>query len=332
VISSGTPWTIVGQGLAGTCLAWEFWKRGVPFQLIDRGHGGSSRVAAGLINPITGKNFEPSSRIAEFLPPALDFYAAVETQIHAKVWHPLPVLRLADTEKEWAKMISKCALPEVIPWLANGGTPKQADGWVGAIELCGGGRLDTRRFLDGSRDFFASRGRFGYGEVPDDASRTIRCEGAAGLIAGKLGPHRCAKGEILTIRAADWDETHIRIGAGGWLVPIGDGCFRAGSTYDWDHLDEIPTDAGKLRVIEILHRLGGNSPFEIIDHEAGIRPIIRRSEALVGPIDDDTWIFNGLGSKGSLYAPRMARHLADWIVEGIEPEEWMDIRNHTRNP
>ena len=319
-------WTIVGQGLAGTCLAWEFRKRGVPFKLIDRGHGGSSRVAAGLINPITGKNFEPSSRIAEFLPTALEFYADVEKQIDAKVWHPLPVLRLADTEKEWAKMISKCTLPEVIPWLADGGAPKQADGWVGAIEVSGGGRLDTRRFLDGSREFFNVHGHFGFGEVANDARRTIRCEGAAGLIAGKLGAHRCAKGEILTVHAADWDESKIRIGAGGWLVPIGNGCFKAGATYDWDHLDESPTDAGKLRVIQILQRLGGPGPFEVISHEAGIRPIIRRSEPLIGPTGDDTWVFNGLGSKGSLYAPRMARHLADWIVEGAEPEEWMDVR------
>lgn len=320
-------WTIVGQGLAGTCLAWEFWKRGVAFKLIDRGHGGSSRVAAGLINPITGKNFEPSSRIADFLPPALDFYAEVEKQIHAKVWHPLPVLRLAETEKEWAKMISKCTLPEVIPWLADGGAPKQADGWVGAIELRGGGRLDTRTFLDRSRDFFTAHGQFEFGEVEDDATRTIRCEGAAGLIAGKLGPHRCAKGEILTVRAKDWESSHIRIGGGGWLVPIGEGCFKAGSTYEWDQLDEIPTEAGKSRVIQILQRLGGNSSFEIIAHEAGIRPIIRRSEALIGPVNEDNWMFNGLGSKGSLYAPGMAEYLARWMLEGTEPDPSMDFRH-----
>ena len=38
-------WIIAGQGLAGTCLAWALWKRGVPFLLMDRGIGGSSRVA-----------------------------------------------------------------------------------------------------------------------------------------------------------------------------------------------------------------------------------------------------------------------------------------------
>jgi glycine/D-amino acid oxidase-like deaminating enzyme len=321
------PWTIVGQGLAGTCLAWEFLKRGEPFRMIDRGQGGSSRVAAGLINPITGKNFQLSSRIAEFLPTALEAYHELEARLGIQIWHPLPVLRLAADEKEWAKIVSKLSLPEVQPWLAKTDAPPPS-GWIGAIEIIGGGRLDTRAFLDASRDFFTSLGIFQWGDVPSEAPRTIRCEGAAGLITGRLGPHRCAKGEILTVHAPGWPHSHIRVGGGGWLVPIGSDRFKAGATYEWDQLDEQPTDAGKSRVRRILQQLGGDEPFEIIDHQAGIRPIMRRSEALIGPLDSakDQWMFNGLGSKGSLYAPGMARHLAAWLLDGIEPEPSMDFR------
>ena len=55
---------------------------------------------------------------------------------------------------------------------------------------------------------------------------------------------------------------------------------------------------------------------------------MRRSEALIGPLtpDLDRWMFNGLGSKGSLYAPGMAARLATWILDGIEPEASMDFR------
>jgi glycine oxidase len=109
-------WTIVGQGLAGTCLAWNFWKRGAPFAIIDRENGGSSRVAAGLVNPVTGKNFEPSYRIGDFLPEALEFYAGIEKIIGKTIWHPLPVMRLANSEKEWSKIVSKATLPEVARW------------------------------------------------------------------------------------------------------------------------------------------------------------------------------------------------------------------------
>lgn len=318
-------WEIVGQGLAGTCLAWALWQRGEKFTLIDRGAGGSSRVAAGMVNPITGKNFEPSWRIAEFLPEALAFYGEVEKIIGLQVWYPFPVLRLASAEKEWRKIASKLELAEVTPWII-GEVPAPA-GWVGAVEVSGGGRLDTRAFLDGSRVFFETLGCFRVDDISDrDFQRNqIRCEGAAGLCAGRYGPHRCAKGEILTLRASGWDESRIRVGTGGWLVPQGGGVFRVGSTYEWNELDELPTANGRLRVEEIASRLGGEA-FEVIGHDAGIRPILRRSQPLIGPMIGGGWMFNALGSKGSLYAPGMSRRLAEWLIDGTEPEPEVDIR------
>ena len=322
-----TRLTIVGQGLAGTCLAWEFWNRGAAFSLVDSEQGGSSRVAAGLVNPVTGKNFEPSSRIGEFLPEALGFYHEVEKQLGKTLWHALPVLRLADTDKEWDKMVSKSTRPEVARWLANAGAPVTVAGWVGALEVTGGGRLDTRTFLDESREFFRRLGFYQKMDVPadDSAGNRIWCEGAVGLIRGRFGPHRCAKGEILTLRAVGWDETRIRVGAGGWLVPLGNGRFKAGSTYEWNDLNNTPSTAGRARVEAIARRLSG-ADFEVIAHEAGVRPILRRSESLIGPIGHGDWMFNALGSKGSLYAPGMARRLARWLTEGIEPEPEVDFR------
>lgn len=296
-------------------------ERGAAFRLTDRGTGGSTRIAAGMINPITGKNFEPSWRIAEFLPEALDFYAVVEARIGRQLWYPLPVLRLAGSDREWRKIASKLDAPDVAPWVV--GEVAAPDGWVGAVEVRGGGRLDTKAFLDGSREFFETLGGYENGDAQPGG---IRCDGAAGLLGGDYGLHRCAKGEILTVRAMGWDEAHIRIGAGGWLVPQGGGIFRAGSTYEWNQLDETPTAAGRARVVEIVQRLGGSADFEIIGHDAGIRPILRRSQPLIGPLDGGGWMFNALGSKGSLYAPGMARRLADWLLDGKEPEPELDYR------
>jgi glycine/D-amino acid oxidase-like deaminating enzyme len=305
----GTP-LFIGQGLAGICLAWELLRRGVPFHIADRGKGGSTRVAAGLINPITGKNFEPSWRITDFYPRAIAFYRSLEEKFGLTLWHPLPVLRLASSEKEWAKISAKLDLTEVRPWVGTArAIPKS---FLGGVELVGGGWLDTQKFLQLSADHFRELGL-----SVETGNPRIRCEGAAGLIGGSMGAHRSAKGEILTVRA-DWPETHIRIGAGGWLVPIGGGCFRVGSTYDWDNLDEQATPAGCERITIIAAKLGG-ADFEVIAHVAGIRPILRRSQPLVGKDESGDWVFNGLGSKGTLYAPGMAAMLADWILDGVRP-------------
>ena len=131
------------------------------------------------------------------------------------------------------------------------------------------------------------------------------------------------------MRAADWDGSRIRIGAGGWLVPLGGGVFKVGSTYEWEELDDIPTAKGRARIEEIACRLGGVD-FEVIGHDAGVRPILRRSQPLIGPLEGGGWMFNGLGSKGSLYAPGMARRLACWLVDGTEPEPELDFRKFLR--
>lgn len=46
---------IIGQGIAGSCLAWELKRRGADFTIADRPIAETaSRVAAGLVNPLTG--------------------------------------------------------------------------------------------------------------------------------------------------------------------------------------------------------------------------------------------------------------------------------------
>ena len=326
VSDSGVDWTIVGQGLAGTCLAWELWERGVDFQIIDRECGiAASRVAAGLVNPVTGKNFEPSPMIGEFLPEALDLYRRVEELLGVVLWHPMPIMRLAGNDDEWAKMQVKAARADVEVWV--GRELAKQDGWAGGFEIRGGGRFDVKMFVDRSREFFEAEGIYRQAEAAfhRDVKARVWCDGAAGLVSGMHGEARCAKGEILTVRAADWDESFIRVGAGGWLVPVGTGCFKLGSTYEWERLDMEPSEAGMERLRRIAMKLGG-ADFEIVAHEAGVRPILRRSEPLIGPMEAGGWMFNGLGSKGSLYAPGMARRLALWMLDGVEPEEHFDIR------
>ncbi len=193
MISDQKTWLIVGQGLAGSCLAWEFWRRGIPFRIVDQGGGGSTRVAAGMINPITGKNFEPSWRIDEFHSQAISFYLKLEEMLDVKLWHPLPVLRLASSENEWHKIGVKIESPEVAKWISNQSvTPPP--GFHAAVELRGGGWLDTLAFVDATRGFFSKYGN--HSSSSHDSSvphpSRILCEGAAGLMDGQLGPHRCA--------------------------------------------------------------------------------------------------------------------------------------------
>src|SRR6188768_1512417 len=92
---------IVGQGLAGTALAWALLRRGRRVLVIDReGGGSSSRVAAGLITPVTGKRLAKSWRWDELYPAAVAFYRAIEAETRSAFFHQRPALRLFANEAE----------------------------------------------------------------------------------------------------------------------------------------------------------------------------------------------------------------------------------------
>ena len=305
------------MGLAGCCLAWQLSFQGRDFTWRDDDRAGaSSRIAAGMINPVTGKNFNPSWRLAEFLPEAEAFFTKVGGIVGKRLWFPYPVWRMAG-EKEWPKIREKIGAPETEPWVS--GVVDEVSGWRGAVILKGGARVATGDFCGATRERFSAN----EGEKPA-GSVDVLCEGAAGLIAGRLDHHRCAKGEILTLLAPDWRGDRIVIGGGGWLVPTGGGTFKAGSTYVWDRLDGEPTAEGRVAVERIARLLGGED-FVVIGHDAGIRPIVRRSQPVIGELPDGRLIFNGLGSKGSLYAPGVAGRLVEWLTKGGELDPELDM-------
>ena len=74
-------------------------------------------------------------------------------------------------------------------------------------------------------------------------------------------------------------------------------------------------------------RSGKDVPMEVIDHEAGIRPIIRNSRPVVGfhPEIPQVGFFNGLGSKGSLMAPAVAEHFAAYLCGESELDEELGL-------
>ena len=66
---------IVGHGLAGATLAWQLQKLGQTIAVVDReAPNTASRVAAGLISPISGKRNAASYRFDEFWKEAKEFY------------------------------------------------------------------------------------------------------------------------------------------------------------------------------------------------------------------------------------------------------------------
>ncbi|MGE9268760.1 MAG: NAD(P)/FAD-dependent oxidoreductase [Verrucomicrobiales bacterium] len=299
--------TVTGFGLAGAWVALALRERGVAVRVVDAG-GGSTEVAAGLVNPLAGRNFEPSRDWDAFWPEALAGYRDLEKASGRRLFYELPILRKWLDAKDRRKFEKKRDL--LTPWLAEVGEE--------GVVWRGGGWLDTRAFLAAAREVLGEEPFRVGGERP---GLRVFCTGARGLLAGEYaaGGHRCAKGEILTLRVPGLREDRI-LNGGGWVIPTGDGLFRAGATYAWDGLESGPTREGREKVEKMARFLIGERDFEIVAHVAGVRPIIHRSEPVIWR-DEAGWHLNGLGSKGVIYAPGTARRLVERLVsEGILDE------------
>jgi len=126
-----------------------------------------------------------------------------------------------------------------------------------------------------------------------------------------------SKGEILDLEVNGLELSTRTIHRGVWLVAEEGGRFRAGSTYTWHDTTSTPTEKGREEVEARLRRFL-RSPFVVTGQRAGVRPNIHGFLPVIGshPAEPGLAMFNGLGSKGSLLAPKMAGLLADHLLSG----------------
>lgn len=335
---------IVGQGLAGSAMAMALIDHGVSVMVIDKEKPNSaSRVAAGLVTTLAGKGMNPSWRQGEYLPVALEYYRKLERLSGKKLFHEMELLKIFDDAKQEAKFQRK--KEQVAAWHGEAEEGDLVD-WVAA---CGGflmqqgGYLKANTYLEVVQEqlgeCYARRGfDAGLLEFSDDgisyeeisAKAVILCLGVDGLVGEDSRfhflDHRSAKGEMLLVKIAGKPEDKI-ISKNGWLVPMGDSLYKVGATYEWRDMEGVTTAEGRAEVEAKLRGILGNDDFEVIAHTAGVRPIVRKSQPMVGahPCFPRVKLFNGLGSRGVITAPSVAKHFAEHLVEGKALDSELDV-------
>lgn len=358
---------ILGGGLAGCVLARELARDGRESVIVDRNEPvTSSKIAAGLLTPVTGQRLTMAWGWSGFRTIARDFYREIEQAEGISLFSEIEMARLFATERErnWfeAKRRDNPAYAEVL------GLPSAWDevrrDWAGGVfateplggfVMRGGGRLDCARLVNSTRDTWRRRGDWIDGHVSDHelrfdaegvivekwdlaARKVVLCRGAAEALHpdGQWFPRselRPSKGEILEVRIPGWTDGRI-VHKGMWLAPDGsraggDATGRAGATYDWNGVDQRPTPSARA---EILRGLSGfvGAPVEVTGHRAAIRPTPRAYRPLVAihPTQPRLAVFNGLGSRGALQAPLLAKHLREALFRGrdtppdFKPAAW----------
>ena len=318
----------------------------------------ASRVAAGLVTTLAGRSMNPGMVQKEALSCAYGWYQALEKRWGEKILHQLPILRLYENSTQREKLAKKQGrVAEWLADLNASLDPVMWHAEHGGFMMRQTGRLDTPLYLELVREELEKEQAYRVAEFREDelvvvethcqwrdveARSVILCQGAFGLGRGlgrclevssgqKKGqgevhssvpslfadiPHRSAKGDILTIHAPSLDESQI-LNRNGWMIPLGEGLWRCGATYLWDNLDEKLRDSGRRAVEEKIQALT-SADYTIVDHQVGVRPIIRQSQPVIATHQQHHRVhfFNGLGSKGVMYAPLVAQHFAEVLEKG----------------
>ena len=321
---------IHGLGLAGAALAWEAHAAGLEIVIVDDADtAAASRVAAGLVTPVTGRKLKPQPGFAELAETALRHYRQAGSLTGAQCYFERPALRLLTQDKERAA------------WSGIGAEDSELiEEWSGALPagirsnglpvlMPAAGRLAIAEFVATTRDYFAARGALVAGTV-DDTSVTPRGDAVDIRQVGTVARHavfcrgyrdaanpffpelrwRAAKGQILELDCPGFDRGWTVHGAGIWLTADRDERVLAGATYEWDSLDATVTRAALAQLSDAVRDLLG-CPFTVVGQRAAVRPIVEGRKPVIGHSrkSDRVWICNGLGSKGALFAPTVAASL-----------------------
>jgi len=334
---------VVGQGIAGTVLAHALQRKGAQVTMADTDLlGKSSAVAAGIINPITGKRFVKSWRLEDFFPVAKAIYQTMEAELEVKIWEERPILRVLKDAEEANNWSARCTLPEYEGYLTEA---KNAGSWSGLLRpgfLFGSiekaARVNFTNLLSTFRAKAQAAGQLLEKEVKyDDTEKLLKeydkvvyCEGhkAENNPFFPALPWQMAKGESLVIRFEDPNASKVTetLKKSTLVTPLGDGLFWAGGSFQWHYPDLEPSKREKENIVMGL-KAAFSAPFEVVSHSAGVRPAVKDRRPFLGEsiVLANVFMFNGLGSKGALLAPYWAEHLSEHLLNEapINNEVWV---------
>lgn len=339
-MSNRRKFLVVGAGLSGVSVSIHLLERDVDVTLVDNGKNASSLIAAGIMNPLVFRRMTKGWRVDDFIPYCIDYYSSIEVDSGASFFQNLPIRRLFSTEHERELWVKKQDRDDFKNYM----TPLEEtdDNYSRSLNPFGSGRIKNAfavhptAFLPATHELIIQKGGsliregFDYTELKDTEYKGVHyddiifCEGY--LISNNpwfsFLPVNPTKGEVLTVHSETLPEDES-LNRKCFNLPLGDKKFKIGSTIDWNNTSLEPTEEGKAEILQKLSYII-EEEVEIVKHQAGVRPGPHDRRPYIGTHPDhrNYHVFNGLGSKGYLLCPLLAKEFVEWMIDGkeLDPE------------
>jgi glycine/D-amino acid oxidase-like deaminating enzyme len=341
---------IIGQGLAGTHLAHQLMQAGQRVLVADFfEESSSSRIAAGLINPVTGKRIVKSWLIDTLLPAAVATYIDLEMLLNTHFLHQRTIFSVfseAESQNTWLARTAQLGYEPYIgeaqdaaeyePYLKNS---------IGVGAIIGAYQVNVPSLLAKFRVFLKEKsalyeGIFRYEDLlltenhviwkENSFKKVIFCEGIAAKNNSFFNylPFQGDKGELMLVKIPNFKAENVLKHHQLTIVPIENDLFWVGATFGGNSTHHLPTENGRVALSKSLSE-AIDLPFEMVAHRAATRPTMvgdRRPFVGLHPKHAQLGIFNGLGSKGTSLAPFLARHFTQYLLANAPLMTDLDVK------
>jgi glycine/D-amino acid oxidase-like deaminating enzyme len=338
---------LIGGGIAGISLGYRLKKAGKKIRIIDLPDSNqSSRVAAGLYNPVTGRKMVKTWKADQLFADIKPFYQELELLTGKKFLIDQSIYRpflSIEEQNEWMGHSADPGFSDFLEQIYSSSQSKYLFDSYGGVMLKNSGWLQIPSFLEAMNSYFegelihekfdeelliSNSGAWEYKDL--ETAALVYCNGLGAMDSKFFGylPFAPVKGEILEVQQA-FDPDYI-VNRGVFRVGLGNNIFRVGSTYTKHDLEEGPTESAKDEILDRLKDLV-NSPVEkILSHKTGIRPATRDRKPFLGkhPHVPSVYIFNGFGAKGVSLVPYFSKLMTEFLLINSPMEKEVDIARY----
>ncbi|QDO92766.1 FAD-binding oxidoreductase [Formosa sediminum] len=333
---------IVGCGLAGISFIEEIKRNNGSVLVFDNHSQNSSTVAGGVYNPVVLKRFTSVWKAKEQLAIALPFYQTLEDKLGVKLDYKTSVYRRflsSEEQNDWFAASDKPNVGEFISTKLIKNTTAAIDAKFGYGEVFDSGRIDTAQLISAYKIYLQKQEEL---DTSDFQYNTLKIENSGFIYNTVKAKHIVfaegfgikknpffnilpmvgAKGELLVIHAPDLKMSCI-LKTSVFLIPLGDDLYKVGATYQWTDKTDETTEAGKTELLDKLKSFL-KCDFTVVKHLAGVRPTVKDRRPIVGEHLEHKhmYVLNGLGTRGVLIGPYVAKQLYNVIEHGgnLDPD------------
>ena len=340
---------VVGLGLAGLAFIEELTNANKSFIVFEDNSQTSSLVAGGVYNPVVLKRLTPVWNGEEQIKLAIPFYQKLEKKFKQQFdikFRTKKVFKSLEDQNNWFVATDNPLLSRYInPQISK-------ENYCGIIsdfgfgELSGTGRIDTHKLVKLYRELLYQESKIifekfehnqiqfykGYIKYKNiEAKRVVFCEGF-GIKQNpffKNLPLKEAKGEMITIHSPEL-EIDFLLKSTLFVLPLGNHNYKVGATFNWKDKTSNPSKEGRAELVEKLKKVI-SVPYTIVNQIAGIRPTVKDRRPLVGlhPEYSTLAVLNGLGTRGVMIAPTVAKNLFNHIEKGEKLDLEINIKRFT---